>query len=112
MMQFQYFSYDSIFRFHLVYHKESFAKLEKTKITNQVVGWPLLNEMVSTLEFKLVGHTMNKTYRHIINLVIQVKEAKHILIARPARKPQKILLCGWRRDVDDMIVVSSINQSS
>ncbi|XP_022859461.1 ion channel CASTOR-like isoform X2 [Olea europaea var. sylvestris] len=34
-----------------------------------------------------------------------VKEAKHILIARPARKPQKILLCGWRRDVDDMIVV-------
>jgi hypothetical protein len=28
-------------------------------------------------------------------------------IAQPARMPQKILLCGWRRDIDDMIVVSS-----
>ncbi|XVF84270.1 hypothetical protein PTKIN_Ptkin17bG0019700 [Pterospermum kingtungense] len=34
-----------------------------------------------------------------------VKEASFLHIARPARKPQKILLCGWRRDVDDMIVV-------
>ncbi|XVE84412.1 hypothetical protein DITRI_Ditri17bG0010300 [Diplodiscus trichospermus] len=34
-----------------------------------------------------------------------VKEASFMHIARPARKPQKILLCGWRRDVDDMIVV-------
>ncbi|KAL2507215.1 putative ion channel POLLUX [Forsythia ovata] len=34
-----------------------------------------------------------------------VKEAKLIHIARPVRKPQKILLCGWRRDIDDMIVV-------
>ncbi|KAJ4723766.1 Ion channel CASTOR [Melia azedarach] len=34
-----------------------------------------------------------------------VKEASFIHIARPARKPQKILLCGWRRDIDDMIVV-------
>ncbi|XP_077225143.1 ion channel CASTOR-like isoform X2 [Tasmannia lanceolata] len=34
-----------------------------------------------------------------------VKEASLIDIARPARKPQKILLCGWRRDIDDMIVV-------
>ncbi|KAF5176675.1 Ion channel castor [Thalictrum thalictroides] len=34
-----------------------------------------------------------------------VKEASFIDFARPARKPQKILLCGWRRDIDDMIVV-------
>ncbi|XP_015870075.3 ion channel CASTOR isoform X4 [Ziziphus jujuba] len=34
-----------------------------------------------------------------------VKEASFIHITRPARKPQKILLCGWRRDIDDMIVV-------
>ncbi|XWS35355.1 hypothetical protein CRYUN_Cryun21dG0119000 [Craigia yunnanensis] len=34
-----------------------------------------------------------------------VKEASFLHIARPARKPQKILLCGWRRDIDDMIVV-------
>lgn len=40
----------------------------------------------------------------------QVKEAPFIHITRPTRKPQKILLCGWRRDIDDMIVVSSINQ--
>ncbi|KAK2997724.1 hypothetical protein RJ639_026243, partial [Escallonia herrerae] len=33
-----------------------------------------------------------------------VKEAPFIHITRPARKPQKILLCGWRRDIDDMIV--------
>ncbi|XP_021691556.1 ion channel CASTOR isoform X5 [Hevea brasiliensis] len=35
----------------------------------------------------------------------KVNEASFIHIARPARKPQKILLCGWRRDIDDMIVV-------
>ncbi|KAB5512741.1 hypothetical protein DKX38_029769 [Salix brachista] len=34
-----------------------------------------------------------------------VKEATFMHIARPARMPQKILLCGWRRDIDDMIVV-------
>ncbi|KAK3001524.1 hypothetical protein RJ639_020283 [Escallonia herrerae] len=34
-----------------------------------------------------------------------VKEAPFIHITQPARKPQKILLCGWRRDIDDMIVV-------
>ncbi|KAJ6696731.1 hypothetical protein OIU85_003114 [Salix viminalis] len=34
-----------------------------------------------------------------------VKEASFTHIARPARMPQKILLCGWRRDIDDMIVV-------
>ncbi|CAM8956718.1 unnamed protein product [Rhodiola kirilowii] len=34
-----------------------------------------------------------------------VIEASYIHIARPTRKPQKILLCGWRRDIDDMIVV-------
>ncbi|XP_052198448.1 ion channel CASTOR-like [Diospyros lotus] len=34
-----------------------------------------------------------------------VTEAPLMHIARPARKPQKILLCGWRRDIDDMIVV-------
>ncbi|KAF4355940.1 hypothetical protein F8388_025943 [Cannabis sativa] len=34
-----------------------------------------------------------------------VKEASFIHTSRPARKPQKILLCGWRRDIDDMIVV-------
>ncbi|KAM0963700.1 hypothetical protein EV1_022545 [Malus domestica] len=34
-----------------------------------------------------------------------VKEASFIHIARTARKPQKILLCGWRRDIDDMLVV-------
>ncbi|PIA45161.1 hypothetical protein AQUCO_01700594v1 [Aquilegia coerulea] len=34
-----------------------------------------------------------------------VKEASFIDFARPARKPQKILLSGWRRDIDDMIVV-------
>ncbi|OVA11046.1 CASTOR/POLLUX/SYM8 ion channel [Macleaya cordata] len=34
-----------------------------------------------------------------------VKEASLIDIIRPARQPQKILLCGWRRDIDDMIVV-------
>lgn len=49
---------------------------------------------------------MNQTYKRKINFVIQVKDAKFIRITRPARKPQKILLCGWRRDIDDMIVVS------
>ncbi|XP_020261462.1 probable ion channel CASTOR isoform X2 [Asparagus officinalis] len=34
-----------------------------------------------------------------------VNEAVYIDIFRPARKSQKILLCGWRRDIDDMIVV-------
>ncbi|XP_022151987.1 ion channel CASTOR-like isoform X2 [Momordica charantia] len=34
-----------------------------------------------------------------------VREASFMHIARPTRKPQKILLCGWRRDIDDMIVV-------
>ncbi|KAL0368697.1 UNVERIFIED_CONTAM: Ion channel CASTOR [Sesamum calycinum] len=34
-----------------------------------------------------------------------VKDATFVYITRPARKPQKILLCGWRRDIDDMIVV-------
>uniref|UniRef100_A0A6N2M0C1 RCK N-terminal domain-containing protein n=1 Tax=Salix viminalis TaxID=40686 RepID=A0A6N2M0C1_SALVM len=34
-----------------------------------------------------------------------VKEASFMHIAQPARMPQKILLCGWRRDIDDMIVV-------
>ncbi|KAK9950922.1 hypothetical protein M0R45_006386 [Rubus argutus] len=34
-----------------------------------------------------------------------VKEATFIQIARTPRKPQKILLCGWRRDIDDMLVV-------
>ncbi|KAJ6878082.1 ion channel CASTOR isoform X4 [Populus alba x Populus x berolinensis] len=34
-----------------------------------------------------------------------VKEASFIHIAQPARMPQKVLLCGWRRDIDDMIVV-------
>ncbi|XP_023528119.1 ion channel CASTOR-like isoform X1 [Cucurbita pepo subsp. pepo] len=36
-----------------------------------------------------------------------VGETSFIHIARPTRKPQKILLCGWRRDIDDMIVVSA-----
>ncbi|GMY32828.1 ion channel CASTOR-like isoform X2 [Fagus crenata] len=35
----------------------------------------------------------------------RVNEASFKNTARPARKPQKILLCGWRRDIDDMIVV-------
>ncbi|XP_047977572.1 ion channel CASTOR-like isoform X2 [Salvia hispanica] len=34
-----------------------------------------------------------------------VKDAKFLLVTPLARKPQKILLCGWRRDIDDMIVV-------
>ncbi|KAL1557204.1 ion channel CASTOR-like isoform X1 [Salvia divinorum] len=34
-----------------------------------------------------------------------VKDAKFLLVNQLARKPQKILLCGWRRDIDDMIVV-------
>lgn len=37
----------------------------------------------------------------------KVKEAVYIDIVHPERKPQKILLCGWRRDIDDMIAVSS-----
>ncbi|KAB5512682.1 hypothetical protein DKX38_029710 [Salix brachista] len=41
------------------------------------------------------------------NKIEKVKEATFMHIARPARMPQKILLCGWRRDIDDMIVVSS-----
>ncbi|KAF0912483.1 hypothetical protein E2562_014080 [Oryza meyeriana var. granulata] len=36
----------------------------------------------------------------------KVKEAVYIDIVHPERNPQKILLCGWRRDIDDMIVVS------
>lgn len=47
-----------------------------------------------------------KTHINIITLIVQVKEASFINIARPAKMPQKILLCGWRRDIDDMIVVS------
>lgn len=53
-----------------------------------------------------MGHTMDQTYRHKINFIIQVKDAKFLLVTSLARKPQKILLCGWRRDIDDMIVVS------
>ncbi|KAL5990808.1 hypothetical protein ACLOJK_011712 [Asimina triloba] len=34
-----------------------------------------------------------------------VKDESFIDIARPTRKPQKILFCGWRRDIDDMIGV-------
>ncbi|XP_060208766.1 ion channel CASTOR-like isoform X2 [Lycium barbarum] len=34
-----------------------------------------------------------------------VKEASLMHIVRPTRKPQKILLTGWRRDIVDMIVV-------
>ncbi|KAK0608476.1 hypothetical protein LWI29_031250 [Acer saccharum] len=34
-----------------------------------------------------------------------VKEASFVNIARPARMAQRILFCGWRRDIDDMIVV-------
>ncbi|KAG6406128.1 hypothetical protein SASPL_133726 [Salvia splendens] len=37
--------------------------------------------------------------------VVPVKDAKFLLVTPLARKPQKILLCGWRRDIDDMIVV-------
>ncbi|KAM0928475.1 hypothetical protein ACQ4PT_002504 [Festuca glaucescens] len=36
----------------------------------------------------------------------KVKEAVYIDIVRHERYPQKILLCGMRRDIDDMIVVS------
>ncbi|KAM7277836.1 hypothetical protein ACFE04_004970 [Oxalis oulophora] len=36
---------------------------------------------------------------------LRVNEASSIHITRPTRNPQKILLCGWRRDIDDMIVV-------
>lgn len=53
-------------------------------------------------------HPTIKTYNITINLIIQVREASFMHIARPARKPQKILLCGWRRDIDDMIVVSTL----
>ncbi|PHT52546.1 putative ion channel POLLUX, partial [Capsicum baccatum] len=38
-----------------------------------------------------------------------VKEASLMHIIRPTRKPQKILLTGWRRDIDDMIVVQRRN---
>ncbi|CAI0416464.1 unnamed protein product [Linum tenue] len=34
-----------------------------------------------------------------------VKEASFVNVDRSTRKPQTILLCGWRRDIDDMIVV-------
>ncbi|CAN6308530.1 unnamed protein product [Urochloa humidicola] len=34
----------------------------------------------------------------------KVKEAVYIDIVHSERNPQKILLCGWRRDIDDMIV--------
>jgi len=37
----------------------------------------------------------------------KVKEAVYIDIVHSERKPQKILLCGWRRDIDDMIAVST-----
>lgn len=43
--------------------------------------------------------------------VPMVNEASLIHIYRPERKPMKILLCGWRRDIDDMIVVRSFCQS-
>ncbi|KAL5218437.1 hypothetical protein ABZP36_019121 [Zizania latifolia] len=36
----------------------------------------------------------------------RVKETVYIDTVHPERNPQKILLCGWRRDIDDMIVVS------
>ncbi|KAL0392444.1 UNVERIFIED_CONTAM: Ion channel CASTOR [Sesamum radiatum] len=61
--------------------------------------------LVPAIEFKSVGHPINRTYGHKINFIIQVKDATFVYITRPARKPQKILLCGWRRDIDDMIVV-------
>ncbi|KAI4369202.1 hypothetical protein MLD38_017676 [Melastoma candidum] len=36
-----------------------------------------------------------------------VNDSSFMHVPLPVREPQKILLCGWRRDVDDMIVVSS-----
>ncbi|KAJ0972248.1 hypothetical protein J5N97_020207 [Dioscorea zingiberensis] len=42
--------------------------------------------------------TYSPSTLHVVN------EAVYIDIVRPTRKPQKILLCGWRRDIDDMIV--------
>ncbi|KAF9661744.1 hypothetical protein SADUNF_Sadunf19G0100400 [Salix dunnii] len=51
-----------------------------------------------------VGHGIRKPYKL---KSCGVKEVSFLHIARPARMPQKILLCGWRRDIDDMIVVSS-----
>ncbi|RLN43046.1 putative ion channel protein CASTOR [Panicum miliaceum] len=41
----------------------------------------------------------------VILVCLQVKEAVYIDIVHSERKPQKILLCGWRRDIDDMIAV-------
>lgn len=97
------------FYFVVVYHNKANLKWRKQ---SRKVGWPLLKDMVlglvPTMEFKSVGHTMNRTSRHKINFIIQVKDDKFILITPLARKPQKILLCGWRRDIDDMIVVSPV----
>ncbi|GLJ25535.1 hypothetical protein SUGI_0489020 [Cryptomeria japonica] len=35
----------------------------------------------------------------------EVRNTQLVDITRPPRKPQKILLCGWRRDIDDMVLV-------
>lgn len=72
--------------------------LNKGKVTVRSVGLKSSS--------KIIILNQDKTYKSINNLIVQVKEASLIHISGPTRKPQKILLCGWRRDVDDMIVVS------
>ncbi|KAM7507319.1 hypothetical protein LguiA_017772 [Lonicera macranthoides] len=57
--------------------------------------------------FEKTSYRQSKQERSLAQAryIQDVKEAPFIHIVRPARKPQKILLCGWRRDIDDMIVV-------
>uniref|UniRef100_A0A2N9HN72 RCK N-terminal domain-containing protein n=1 Tax=Fagus sylvatica TaxID=28930 RepID=A0A2N9HN72_FAGSY len=73
-------------------HWNSFANILSLRSLSVLWGW--LDLLWGWLDL-----------RSIINLIVQVKEASFKNTARPARKPQKILLCGWRRDIDDMIVV-------
>lgn len=42
----------------------------------------------------------------LLCLVRQVREPPLLQAKRSQKNPQKILLCGWRRDIEDMITVS------
>ena len=76
------------------------------------LSWTIKTTYVSflrkcSIDTALIYRTScNEVYKSKVNFIIQVKEAVYIDIVRHERNSQKILLCGMRRDIDDMIVVS------
>ncbi|KZV34805.1 hypothetical protein F511_00707 [Dorcoceras hygrometricum] len=69
-----------------------------------VLPFPFYNVLIVMIS-ESVPISFKDCNDHPILPDIHVTDATFIHIARPTREPQKILLCGWRRDIDDMIVV-------